>query len=327
LRISGALGWRGEIGCRFSWRRSAGQQSPAQWETGQFGLQLEQRILQGLLDDRVIEGHFEGALDGHPVLDGPADQVGEVLAAGTYNGGAEKAVAAAIGVEAEHAAVLAHDHRAPDGAKALLGDREALWVEGVPLAADAGDVGLREYDGQVRARRIPALAAVGGVPAGDAALLGGAAQVGDAAGGVAGEVDRGAVDLEGGGVMGRHASGIERRAEPLEVQPREVRLATDGQEQLLDPHRVLAGAHQEAALATLDLRFLAEHERELTAEDLDGGPVDRRIFDPRDALAVVEAGHLDAEALQRLADLDTDRAQADDRDRCGRRIPARARAG
>src|SRR6056297_1500188 len=70
-----------------------------------------QSILQGLLDHRMVEGHLQRPVDGHTVLDGPGDQVGQMLAPWADHRGAQQPMAAAVGVESQQAAVLAHDPR------------------------------------------------------------------------------------------------------------------------------------------------------------------------------------------------------------------------
>jgi hypothetical protein len=57
----------------------------------QLGFQLQQRVLQRLLDDRVVEGHFQRPLDGHLLLDGPGEQVRQVFAARPHHGRAQDA--------------------------------------------------------------------------------------------------------------------------------------------------------------------------------------------------------------------------------------------
>jgi hypothetical protein len=153
---------------------------------------------------------------------------------------------------------------------------------------------------------------VHGVPAGDAPLRRGPLQVGDAAGGVAGEVHRGAPDPQGLGIVDGHAVIAHGHAEPVQPQPLQVGPPAEGQEQLLHHDVALAGAHPKAAVAALHLRLVPQPERKLALEDVHRGAVHGRVLDAREALAVVDAGDGDTEAMQRLADLQADGAEADD---------------
>jgi hypothetical protein len=101
----------------------------------------------------------------------------------------------------------------------------------------------------------------------------------------------------------------------LQMQRREVGVAAGGEEELLDADLTLAGADQKATVAAADLGLVAEEQRKFALKDVDGGAVDGRVGDSGDALAVVEPGHLDAESVQGLADLQPDWTQADDGDR------------
>ena len=122
----------------------------------------------------------------------------------------------------------------------------------------------------------------------------------------------------------RHAVLVQAQPCVLQREPLDVRLAprrgqrpVEALRDRLGPLR-LGEAHAHALLVVLDgTDVRVEEQRELGAQHVGGDPRDRLVRQRRDAAALGEAPHADAEPRERLRRLDADHARPEDDDGIG----------
>ncbi len=210
--------------------------------------------------------------------------------------------------------VLSARERALAREKALYDELlDALQPEIAALQQCAAAVAALDVLGNLAARA-QALDLVRPTVAGDPALVAGLVQQRAATGHVTGDEHRQITDLHGVRIEYRNALGVQRGAQGFQTELVEIGPAPEAGEHAFHLDALRARAHPEQPVAAVaEFGRVTQPQRQFLADDVHCRRGDFRVAQPTDALQLVDADHLEAHALERLADLQTDYAEADHR--------------